>query len=172
MLPFTALLSGTELLTTWWNGLRTASPSTGATLSSSSSGSTAPTTGSKAGVLALREIAARYDVTKITPSEFAQMLQQIEQTGALSEADRQLLAQILVDLHQEGIAPNETIDLVRFYTKKVEKFRDSLENRSFPPAGHRHLEAMLAAMEKRLDWLRRFALVHTHPEGASLNLLS
>jgi hypothetical protein len=196
MLPFAGLLTGTGLVTSAWNALRAISPQTpsqppGATSSDSAmppsgGASTAEVVGHSTRAdnevfgtskvqgqwEVLGKIATRYDVTKITPREFSRLLEELRQAGALSETDRQLLAQILVDLHQEGIDLDETVDLVRFYTKKGEKLQDSLRTKSIPPQARLQLEAALTDLQKRLDWLRRFALLHERPELASLNLLT
>ncbi|MCS7306080.1 MAG: hypothetical protein NZ602_13370 [Thermoguttaceae bacterium] len=171
MTPLAKLLPNPGWITSSGNPLRTPIAENGLTVSYGRSVG-GESLGSKSANSALVEIAARYDVKKITPREFAQMLQQLQQAGALSETDRQLLLQILVDLHQEGIDPNETIDLVQFYTKKVKKFQDSLQGTNTDPQTRTQLGRMLAEMEKRLDWLRRFALWHTCPDLLSLDLLS
>jgi len=196
MLPFAGLLTGTGLVTSALHALRTAGTQTPLSPSGATSCvGTAPAGGpSSSEVLGhsdipgtsevfrkstvqgksevVGKIASRYDVKKITPREFSRLLEELRQAGALSETDRQLLAQILVDLHQEGIDLDETVDLVRWYTKKVEKLQDSLRTRNIPAQDRIQLEAALADLQKRLDWLRRFALVHERPELASLNLLT
>ena len=185
MLPFARSLPGAGLLTSALQALRTASPQTLPTPSGATSAeaprplsgikSTAEVVGKSelTGKLdILGKIATRYDVKRITPREFSRLLEELRQAGVLADTDRQLLAQILVELHQEGNDLDETVDLVRWYTKKVEKLQESLQTRSIPAQDRIQLEAALADLQKRLDWLRRFTLLHECPDLASLNLLS
>lgn len=173
MSPFTEVLSGTGVLQSLWNSVRPASTESVPTTTSSpgaESSSKAPPP--DAAAKALREIAARYDVTKITPRQFGRMLEEMQKARALSEADVQLLGQILFDLSEEGIDLDETVDLIQFYTKKLDKLQDSLEAQGRTEEAFRQIAPVLTGLQKRLDWISRLALLHSAPELAGVNVLT
>src|SRR3989304_6156831 len=62
------------------------------------------------------EILRKYDVTRISPEEFLQMIQKLYKAGALSEKDYQELSAARVDLENACIEPDERINLLEFYS--------------------------------------------------------
>ena len=172
MSPFTEMLSGTGVLQSLWNSVRPAPTESAPATGTASSGSSSKTPAADAAAQALRQIAAQYDVTRITPRQFAQMLEELQKSRALSETDVQLLGQILFDLSEEGVDLDETVDLVQFYTKKLDKLQDSLEAQGSTEEAFRQIAPVLAGLQKRLDWISRLALLHSAPELAGVNVLT
>lgn len=121
---------------------------------------------------ALREVLGRYDVTHISPRQFSQMLRELRETGALDAPDVDRLTQILVDLDAEGIDPEEELDLVEFYTHRLDELQDRLEDSGSDEEAFAGVAPALAAVEQRLDWLTKFALMHSVPETVGVDLFT
>ena len=117
---------------------------------------------------AMAEILSRYDVTDISPAEFSQMIQRLFEAGTLSEQEVQQLAAIRMDLDVEGVKADESIDLLDFYTQKIEKLQRRLSDADTPGAGGQQLAPLL----HRLDWLEKFALIQSTPDSIGLDALA
>lgn len=111
----------------------------------------------------LRGLAARYDVTRITPRKFSELVQRLRQAKALSENDLQELAGIRGDLERAGIAPDEEIDLVDFYRRRLAELEGEAA-RADASANPAELEQT----RRRLDWLLRLVLLHGQPGASAL----
>jgi len=70
---------------------------------------------------AMVNVLSRYDVTDITPVEFSEMLQQLYDQGAITEQEYQQLAAVRIDLDNEGIGEDESVDLVDFYARMIQR---------------------------------------------------
>lgn len=172
MFPLAEVFSGAGALNSLWNALRPASAEPPGKPSPASSESRSQASASGSTTEALRQIALRYDVTQITPRQFARMLEELQKAEVLSEADVQLLGQILFDLSEEGIDLDETVDLVHFYTKRLDRLQDSLEAMGSTEEAFRQMAPVLAGLQKRLDWITRLALLHSAPETAGIHALT
>jgi hypothetical protein len=111
-------------------------------------------------------IISRYDVTSITPNEFTEMIQKLRQAGAVSDGEFQELSSIRTDLESAGVRPDETVNLVEFYGRKVSDLKQKIEldNRG----GDRQL---LDLTLKRQDWAQKFALMQANP-GAGVDAVA
>ena len=114
---------------------------------------------------ALGEILARYDVTDISPTEFSEMIQKLYEAGSLSEAELQQLAVIRLDLEAAGVEPDESIDLLDFYTRAIKKLQRRTDQPETPMKEARQFTAML----RRLDWMEKFALIQSAPDAVGLD---
>lgn len=112
------------------------------------------------------EILRKYNVTRITPDQFSEMIQKLYQAGALSEKDYQELAAVRVDLEHAGIEPDETVNMLEIYSDKVSKAQKELDATLDDAARQQRLGPDL----HRLDWLQKFALIQAHPDAAGLDL--
>ncbi len=113
------------------------------------------------GLLAV--VVSQYDLTDITPRDFSEMLRELRDAGAITEADYGQLAQIRLDMDAENLDPDEPVDLLEFYRKAVDRNQqDSGSDKSSP---------VLAAMERRLEWLEKVAILQESPEAAGMNAL-
>jgi hypothetical protein len=105
----------------------------------------------------LRQVAARYNVTEITPREFSDMLDALHQAGALTDEELQQLARVRVDLDLENIDPDEEVDLVDFYTDRLEQLLKTEEDGGL--SGGRSRDVVRA--EQLLGWMEKFALIQS-----------
>jgi len=105
-----------------------------------------------------QEILSQYDVSDITPREFSEMLQSLHASGVITDQQYQDLSTLRAELDAQGIEPDEKIDLVQFCERRLEDARDSNAESS-----------LVSTMERRLESLRKFALIQSTPELASLN---
>lgn len=153
----------------WIPGGRKRGPIEGGSGAPNALSPAAPSWGSQRSWELLRDILGRYDLRQITPRQFARLLEELRQAQLLSEADWQQLTQILADLTQEGIEPDEPVDLLRFYTKKLQQLQDSLQEDDHPAFAQ--MGSVLMAVQKRWEWVTRLALLRGSPELAGIDLL-
>ena len=74
---------------------------------------------------AVQQILASYDVTNITPNQFSQMIQKLFDAGAISQKDLQDLNGARADLELGGVGGDETVNLPKFYSQKVQDVQKS-----------------------------------------------
>ncbi|GAB4127560.1 hypothetical protein [Thermopirellula anaerolimosa] len=67
------------------------------------------------------DILARYDLTDITPREFSQMLEELHQSGLLTDDQFRELNEIRKDLASADVLPQEKIDLLDFYRRLLQR---------------------------------------------------
>jgi len=115
--------------------------------------------------LELGEILAQYDIHDITPADFSEMLQQLYQASILSEEEYQQLSTVRVDLDQAGIDADESIDLVEFYADKLKELARDMEFSDNPALARQQLPPA----RKRLDWMQKFSLLQSAPEGIGVD---
>lgn len=119
----------------------------------------------------LREILAGYDVTNISPKTFSGLLQDLQQSAILPEKDLQELLQIRTDLDRQNVGPDERVNLLEMYSKRVkdaERDAADLEDK----LGAAGAQALTASLRRRLEWLEKFAAIHTSPDGATIDALA
>jgi hypothetical protein len=113
----------------------------------------------------LRKALAGFDVTAITPDEFSTLVQRLYKAGAISQEDYQQLAAIRADLHAEGIRPDERVNLVEFYGRKLRRLQSRID--SLDPAERQQL----AAVTLRLDWVQKLAAMRQSPQGFGVTVV-
>ncbi len=111
----------------------------------------------------LAGVVSQYDLTDITPRDFSEMLRELRDAGAITEADYGQLAQIRLDMDAENLDPDEPVDLLEFYGKAVDRTQQG--------SGSDKSSPVLAAMERRLEWLEKVAILQESPEAAGMNAL-
>lgn len=111
------------------------------------------------------EILVRYDVTDITAREFSEMIQQLQDAGAISREELQQLAMIRLDLDAEGVDPDDAVDLLEFYAEKIEDLRRRLGESGDWAQRRTRLGPLLV----RLDWIQKFALIQSAPDAVGLD---
>jgi hypothetical protein len=119
----------------------------------------------------LRDIASQYDVTNITPQAFSDMLQKLHQSGALPDKDFQDLSGIRQDLDRDGVSPNQTVNLVDLYSKKLSALDQGAKDAEGKP-GSEGLQSAETTVRQRLNWLQKFATIHAAPKAATINALA
>lgn len=133
-------------------------------------GETPATATSTPSTAAIREIAARYDLTCISPQEFSEMIRRLHEAGALTDQEFQELSQIRVDLDQEHVDPDKSLNLIEFYLARLRKLGGPIEGMlcagESTPAG---ASSEAAAARRRLQWLEKFAAIQAAPERFGLD---
>ncbi len=120
-------------------------------------------------------IVSRYDVSEITPHDFSLMIQQLFEAGALSDQDLKELAQIRLDLDFEGIDDDEEVDLVELFVEKLRdlqrKHAELAESGAADAVDQADRPPPLGPYERRLEWLRKFALIQSEPDMIGISAL-
>jgi hypothetical protein len=116
---------------------------------------------------AARNIIAQYDLTSISPNEFSQMIQKLTDAGAISQKDQQDLSGVRTDLAAAGIQPDETTNLMDFYTKKIQETQEQTAGEE-PATQQQQLSPLL----QRLDWVEKINAMKTQPENAGISALA
>jgi len=117
----------------------------------------------------MRQILAEYDVTNISPRAFSDLLQKLRQAGSLSEKDFQELSSIRLDLEHEGADPDQRVNLVERYAKKLSSIRDQHDANAASDAARQATEASL---QRQLEWLRKVAQVRSGTGPAAFDTLA
>lgn len=132
-------------------GQAPAAPRGGDTLSGAD-GSTTPLLGDRTASSVARQILETYDVTHITPRQFSEMLQRMREAGLISEADFNELVKIRNDLNEAGVEPDEVVDLLAFYRKRLQRLElwGGEEDQAT-------LNTIKEMWQKRLEWLEKVA---------------
>jgi hypothetical protein len=112
------------------------------------------------------EILRNYDVTHITPDEFSQMIQKLYKAGTLSEKDFQELSTVRADMDKAGVGPNESINMLEFFSDKLGKAQKNLGSNLDEAAQQQRLGPDL----RRLDWMQKFAMVQANPDAVGLDM--
>lgn len=111
----------------------------------------------------LKGIVSQYDLEDITPRDFSEMLRELRDAGALTEAEYGDLAQIRLDMDAEGLDPDDSLDVLDFCQKTLDRARNGDETDEASP--------LFASMERRLEWLEKVAVLQESPDAAGLNAL-
>lgn len=111
----------------------------------------------------LKGIVSQYDLSDMTPRDFSEMLRELRDAGVLTDAEYGDLAQIRLDMDAENLDPDDSLNLLDFYRKTLDRAGDDGETASS--------SATLASMERRLDWLEKVAILQESPDAAGLNAL-
>ncbi len=111
-----------------------------------------------------RQILSQYDISSITPRQFSEMLQKLHQSGTISDQQYQNLSQIRTDLDSSGIQPDQEVDLVKFYSQKLNGAQDASvapqAKTGSLPAGP---SQSLSTVQQRLSWLQKVSSIQNDP---------
>ncbi|NQU23867.1 MAG: hypothetical protein HQ567_21505 [Candidatus Nealsonbacteria bacterium] len=113
---------------------------------------------------ALGEILSRYDVTDITPTEFSEMVQELFEAGAITDKELQQLAAVRHDLEVDDMDPDDSLDLMEYYARKIKKVQSRREDTDGP-------DEQLGPLLGCLDWIEKFALVQSSPDTFGLDAM-
>jgi hypothetical protein len=119
------------------------------------------------GKSAAAAILSDYDVTRISPNEFSEMIQKLYQAGAITESDYQSLSGIRADLETAGVQGDDSVNLIDFYTRKVNELQQKAES-----GEEQEDRQLLAAATGRLDWVQKFALIQANPSSVGLDAVA
>jgi hypothetical protein len=116
---------------------------------------------------ALSDILSQYDVSDISPGEFSQMAQKLFDAGVISDKELQQLAAIRLDLDTAGVEPDESVDLLDFYSEKIGELQQMVDLAD----DKRSAAKQLAPVLRRLDWIQKFAMIQSDPDSVGLDAL-
>lgn len=108
------------------------------------------------------DILARYDLTDITPREFSLLLDELHQSGLLTDEQFRELSEIRKDLASADVLPQEKIDLLDFYRRLLEK-----AERLASGDAQGETARQVADWRRRLDWLEKLAAAQREIAAAS-----
>ena len=111
------------------------------------------------------DILRQYEITNITPTEFSQMIQKLYKAGAISEKDYQELSTVRGDLEKAGIDPDESVNMLEFYSDKVSK-----EQKALGSTLDETSQKSLGSDKRRLDWMQKFAAIQANPDAVGLDV--
>jgi hypothetical protein len=141
-----------------------------ATAGGPSESAAAPAPATMGATSAFRQIAARYDVTEISPRDFSEMIQELRDAGQLTDQQFQELSQIRVELDSARVEPDEAVDLVDFCLEQLRQLRETMEDRGgVLSAGER---SRLAAIGRRLEWMEKLAAIQSTGDDAGMDALA
>ena len=115
----------------------------------------------------LRRIAAKYDLTDISPGELSSLLQELHQAGLIDDQQYHELSLIRLDLDAADVEPDEAVDLRDFYAEKLEELSE-------PAAGTPTSEfaAAIEPLRRRQAWLQKVALLQSTPEASPIDAVA
>jgi hypothetical protein len=119
-----------------------------------------------------RQILSQYDVSSITPRQFSEMLQKLHQSGTISDQQYQNLSQIRTELDANGVQPDDEVDLVKFYSQKLNAAQNTAAATQ-PTTGSSSSVSppSMSTIQQRLDWLRKVSTIQNDP-AAGINSLA
>jgi hypothetical protein len=112
------------------------------------------------------DILRQYDITNITPTAFSQMIQKLYKAGAISEKNYQELSAVRGDLEKAGVEPDESVNMMEFYSDKVSKAQKALSDTLADASSQQSLGSDM----HRLDWMQKFAAIQANPDAVGLDV--
>ena len=112
---------------------------------------------------ALSQIAAQYDVTRLTPRDLSRMIEELRTAGALKPEDLKALTQLRASFDRAGLDPDEPLDVLDVLRQGVAAERASAAAHGSPEP---------TAGERQLAWMERLALVQRGGNLAELNAVA
>lgn len=113
------------------------------------------------------QIVAQYDLARITPTQFSELVQKLQQAGALTTAEVRELLAIRGDLESAGIRPDEPVDLRDFYARQLRRLRRQLATSPEPTA-----QEQLSTVLRRLEWVEKLAAMRAYADLPALGKLA
>ena len=121
---------------------------------------------------ALRDILSRYDVTHISARDFSQLIQELKQAGAITAADQEELALLRLELDQQGVDPDELLDLADYLERKLQTQEHELERLEEKQQTPIDRSQALRDTLRQLDWISKFAMIHQSADYQPLNAVA
>lgn len=115
----------------------------------------------------IAELASRYDVTRITPSEFSEFARKLFDAGTIGPADLAELLAIRADLDSAGIRPDQRVDLVEFYREKALTVQRQAEI-----DGDAANDRLISSVRRKLDWAEKLAAVHRQSDSVDVDAVA
>jgi len=122
------------------------------------------------------EILAHYDVTQITPREFSELIQKLQEAGEISDVEAKELAQIRLDLDTSNAELDEPLDLLDFIEQKLkgleEQWGDQQDKGADASGALPNREALLSPVRRQLDWIQKFATINGDKSSEPVDLVA
>jgi hypothetical protein len=138
-------------------------------LGSSSSPTSSATTTSTSSA-AFRDIVKQYDIRNITPRQFSSLIEQLHDSGTISDADQKELAQLRAELDQSGADPDESMNLLDFMQTKIAQLQKKSDSLSSQNLNTGNLN--LATAQKQLDWVKKLATVQSPTDNGGVDAVA
>ncbi|MBL8829106.1 MAG: hypothetical protein JNM18_19140 [Planctomycetaceae bacterium] len=105
----------------------------------------------------LDEILADYDLHRITPQKFSELIDRLKSVDILSARDHQQLNQLRQALDSAGLDADQSLDLLSFIRSKLDESRQSLAaaQANDDPSQLSALEATVKLAQDQSDWLNK-----------------
>ncbi len=119
--------------------------------------SSTPGESTDSGASPLDAILADYDLQRITPQKFSELIDRLKSADVLTPRDHQQLNQLRQSLDSAGLNADQPIDLLSFVAKKLDETRRSLAEAqdTDDPGQLSALEATLKLTQDQADWLSK-----------------
>ncbi len=111
---------------------------------------------------AARHVLGAYDVTRITPKQFTEMIQRLFDAAVITQQEYEQLAAIRLDLDVGGIDADAPVDLLEFYRDQIEQVHRRNERGASVPD----------ALRTRFDWVEKFAMLQAAPGTFGLDTVA
>ncbi len=134
--------------------------------STSTSATTQPSTET------IRTIVNKYDLKNMTPQQFSEMLQELHDAGALTDQQLQELSTIRTDLDLQGVDSDEPIDLLEYYSTRLEDLQKKLQDAYDGSSEQSPQPESLQTVTRWLAWLQKIATVQSSPEALTVDTLA
>jgi hypothetical protein len=120
-------------------------------------GATSDTTATASANSTLGDILSEYDLHKITPQKFSELIDRLKQADVLTSREHLQLGQLRQSLESAGIKSDQPIDLLDFLKKKIADLRQNGEaaKNSDDPTELSAIEASLKLAQDQNDWLSK-----------------
>lgn len=116
---------------------------------------------------ALRNIAQDYDFTQITPDEFSEFLQRVEQAGVLNDQELSQLSQIRLFLEQQGDEDQPT-NLVELLLERAQELQQEIA----APGEEGELQSAQNTALNQVQWINKLQTLSTTPGLESVDSLA
>ena len=120
----------------------------------------------------VRDILSHYDFQQISPREFSEMVQKLQEAGAVSDGDAKELAQMRMEMDLAQASPDDPIDLVDFFSRKMKDQQNQADNMASKNPGGFDRNAYLAPTQRQLQWVQKFAAIQSSAATEEINALA
>ncbi len=111
---------------------------------------------------ALEDVLSRYDVRRISPREFSELLSRLSDSGAVTQADLTDLTSIRLELDRQQTDPDALIDLLAWSREELTTARQQ-QNAAQLSGTASQPNARSAAAGRWVSWMERFTRLHSGP---------
>ncbi len=115
------------------------------------------------------EVMRKYDLTEITPDEFAEMIQKLHENGSLTDEEYSQLVQLRAEMQSDGLAGDEDLNILTYCEQKCAALQQRADAEEKGSAQRAATAKQLATMQECSEWVQKLQLVHESPDSIGLN---